>query len=45
MTIHGRLNFQVGGIYMSGRTMDRFLELYREILRENMGVSGTPPPE
>ncbi len=45
VTIHGRLNFQVGGIYMSGRTMDRFLELYREILRENMGVSGTPPPE
>ena len=43
VTIQGKLNFQVGGIYMSRKTMDRFLELYREILSETVGVIGTLP--
>ncbi len=45
VTIRGRLNFQAGGIYMSAGTMDRFFELYREILSETIGVSGRLPSE
>ena len=43
VAIPWKLNFQVGGLYMSSKTMDRFLELYREILSETVGVIGTLP--
>ncbi len=42
VTIHGRLNFQVGGIYLGSRTMDRFLSGFREILQQQTGAEGTP---